>query len=175
MALVVETGAGLATAESFASVAQADLRLSNFGFTTWAALATAAKEAALRLATEAMGNAYRMRWRGYRATSVQALDWPRLYATKPDDQVSGYGGVAYYDANQIPIEVINACIDLAYKSSTGVDLAPDIDRLESKVKIGEIEVEYAPNSAAATTFRAVETKLAPLFETSGIMTKLSRT
>ncbi|WP_219118976.1 DnaT-like ssDNA-binding protein [Janthinobacterium sp. UMAB-56] len=41
MPIVIETGAGLADAESYASIAAADARCASLGLTSWAALAEA--------------------------------------------------------------------------------------------------------------------------------------
>lgn len=172
MALIVETGTGLANAESYASVAEADTRLAAYGFTAWAALAQAAKETALRLATDFMLNAYRTRWKGYRVNEVQALDWPRYYV----ERVDAIGSVSYYPSNSIPNEIKAACIDLAYKTTQGIELAPDIDQAQKRVKVGPIEVEYDTNGNQATVFRAVESKLRPFFNgAGGAMTRLVRT
>ena len=51
MSIVIENGAGLADAESYASVAAADARCASLGLTAWAALVEAGKEIALRRAT----------------------------------------------------------------------------------------------------------------------------
>jgi len=175
MALIVENGTGLATAESYASVAEADTRLANYGFTAWAALTVAAKETALRLATDFMVNSFRTRWKGYRVNTTQALDWPRYYVEREDALSGGYGLAPYYDSASVPAEVKNACIDLAYKTTQGVDLAPDIEQAQKRVKVGPIEVEYDTTGNVATIFRAVESKLRPLLKTGGAMTRLVRT
>jgi hypothetical protein len=54
MALITETGAGLANAESLISVADADTYHSGVGNTDWAALSVTDKEQALRRATQYM-------------------------------------------------------------------------------------------------------------------------
>ena len=66
MALIVEDGTGLETAESYASVAQADARLAALGMTNWATLTTTEKEQALRRATVAMVQFFGGRWKGAR-------------------------------------------------------------------------------------------------------------
>jgi hypothetical protein len=175
MPLIVENGTGLATAESYASVAEADTRLAAYGFTAWAALATAAKETALRVATDYMVNSYRTRWKGYRVKTTQALDWPRNYVEIPDALTSSYGGATYYDSTIVPAEVKAACIDLAYKTTQGVELAPDLDQAQKRVKVGPIEVEYDTAGNQATVFRAVESKLRPLLNGGGAMARLVRT
>jgi hypothetical protein len=51
VSLIVEDGTGLATAESYISVADADTRQAALGITNWATLSTAEKEQALRRST----------------------------------------------------------------------------------------------------------------------------
>ena len=84
MSLIVEDGTGRADAESYASVSVADAYHTARGNTAWAALATTAlKEAALRKATDYLGQTYGLRWKGYRMTTTQALDWPRELVCRP--------------------------------------------------------------------------------------------
>ena len=175
MALIVETGAGLASAESYASVAEADARLAAYGFTAWAGQAQAAKETALRLATDFMVSSYRTCWKGYRVNTTQALDWPRNYVERPDGMTSQYGGASYYDSASVPAEIKAACIDLAYKTTQGTELAPDIDPAQKRVKVGPIEVEYDTTANQVTIYRAIESKLRPFFNGGGAMAKLVRT
>lgn len=175
MALVVETGAGLATAESYASVSEADIRLANLSLVSWAGLSTAQKETALRVATDFMVYSYRSRWKGFRTNTIQALDWPRYKVERLDAISGGYGFAIYYDSATVPVEIKAACIDLAYKSSAGIDLAPDLDPFQKRVKVGPIEVEYDTNSNRATVFRAVEARLRPFFINAGAATMLVRT
>ena len=63
--LTIETGAGAPDADSYASITQADARCASLGLTTWAALAEADKEIALRKAMIFMAT-YRTRWAGRR-------------------------------------------------------------------------------------------------------------
>lgn len=174
MTLITEDGTGKVDAESYATVAEADTRLAAFGNTAWAAYSTSAKEIRLRIATDYMVNTYRSLWKGYRTNATQALDWPRTYVDKPD-ALGGYSSFPnYYDDDEIPTEIKSACIDLAARADDADTLAPDIERVERKVKVGPIEVEYEPNSAAATIYRAIETKLRPFLSGGGMMTRLVR-
>ena len=68
MALIIETGAGLPDADSYASVAEADRQLAALGVTDWAPLDEADKEIALRNAPRFMRTNYRLRWAGQRST-----------------------------------------------------------------------------------------------------------
>lgn len=162
MSLVIETGAGLPNAESYASVAQADARCVALGVTDWAARATTDKEVALRLATQFMLANYRTQWSGRRVYRTQALDWPRYGVTVDEFPIP---------SDEIPVEVINACIDLAVRSAGGTELLPDMETGSNAVKkdkIGPLETEYFENTtSAADRFVAIDAALAPFFGATG--------
>lgn len=164
MALVVEDGTGLSTAESYISVADADTRHSDLGNTAWAALSTGAKEAALRAATDYMEGSYRQAWKGTRRTRDQALSWPRYGVI-----VDGW----CIDSTIVPAEVAGACADLALRASTAT-LAPDIERAVIREKIGALETEYAPNQPLTTRYRAVDMALAPFLRSTAMTCRLVR-
>lgn len=159
--IIIETGAGLDDAESYASVAAADARCASLGVTAWAALAEGDKEIALRKAAQFMAT-YRTRWAGQRAYQRQALDWPRYGVA-----VDGFP----VPSNTVPADVVNACIDLAVRAGAGSDLLPDLDTGSNaikKTKVGPIEDEYFQNTTdARERFVAVDALLAPYFGTSG--------
>jgi len=79
MALVVEDGTGLSNAESYISVADADIYIAAYkgADATWDDATDAAKEIAARQATQYIDGLYN--WIGEPETSTQALDWPRNY------------------------------------------------------------------------------------------------
>lgn len=164
MALVVETGTGSATAESYASVSQADTRLAAHGNTLWATMSEAEREQALRRATTFMEQAFRQRWRGTRLTRVQALSWPRYGVC-----VDGFD----VPSTTVPGEVVNACIDLAFKAAGG-DLAPDTARVAIREKVGPLETEYSPYSAQQPGYVAIERTLAPMLKGGAGMASLVR-
>jgi len=156
MTLIVEDGTGLATAESYISVADADARHTAFGNSDWTG-ATSVKEAALRRATAHMEQAYRERWKGTRLRPDQGLSWPR------------YGVVVdtwYVETTIVPAEVASACADLALKALAG-DLNADLTRTVIREKVGPIETEYAPNAPEATRYRAIDMALAPYLKAGG--------
>jgi hypothetical protein len=165
MALVVENGTGLANAESYISVANADARHSAFGNTAWAAISTTAlKESYLRQATAYMVQAYRERWSGIRINATQALDWPRAQVV-----VDGYS----IDSDAVPADIANACADLALKAASAA-LAPDLERAVVRKKIGPLETEYSPHSPQAKRYRAIDMALAPYLKGSSAMAMLVR-
>ena len=159
--LITETGVGLADAESYASVAAADARCASLGLTAWAALTEADKEIALRRATLFMAT-YRTRWAGRRVYQRQALDWPRYNVA-----VDGFT----VPSTAVPVDVINACIDLAVRAGNGEDLLPDLDTGSNAIKkdkTGPLETEYFQNTTdARERFVAVDALLAPYFGSAG--------
>ncbi len=159
--LITETGAGLANAESYASVAAADARCASLGLIAWAALAESSKEIALRKATLFMAT-YRTRWAGRRVHQRQALDWPRYNV-----MVDGF----IVPSTSVPLDVVNACIDLAVRAGNGEDLLPDLDTGSNAIKkdkTGPLETEYFQNTTdARERFVAVDALLAPYFGSTG--------
>ena len=161
MTIIIETGAGLSDAESYASVAAADARCASLGLTTWAALVEVDKEIALRKAALFMAT-YRTRWAGRRVHQHQALDWPRYNVV-----VDGF----MVPSTSVPTDVVNACIDLAVRAGSGEDLLPDLDtgsNVIKKDKTGPLETEYFQNTTdARERFVAVDALLAPYFGAAG--------
>jgi len=167
MSLVVEDGSGLATAESYASVAAADAYWADRSEpTAWAGADTAAKEVALREATEYLDGRYGSRWKGCRANpTVQALDWPRSSVLDRD----GY----YVASDELPTNLVRAAIEAAGRQ-VSADLAPDVDSDDvgiaaTTVKAGSVSesVEYAGTKAVSDRLVKVERLLAPLMRPPG--------
>ena len=159
--LIIETGAGLTDAESYASIVAADARCASLGVTAWAAFEEDSKEIALRKATLFMA-IYRTRWAGRRVYQQQALDWPRYNV-----EVDGF----ILPSNIVPADVVNACIDLAVRAGNGEDLLPDLDTGSNAIKkdkTGPLETEYFQNTTdARERFVAVDAILAPYFGAAG--------
>jgi hypothetical protein len=176
MSLIVEDGTGLANAESYISVADATAYHSARGNAAWAALASdTIREQLLRKATDYMMQVYRLSWGGSRKTSTQALDWPR-YDVPMQDAPSGYGAYpAYYDDDIVPVEVKNACAELAFRASVA-DLSPDIGQRVLREKVDVIEIEYADHGPQYATYRAIDNMLAPFLAagSSGTFRKVVR-
>lgn len=163
MSLVVETGEGLSTAESYISVAGADARHTAFGNTAWTG-ANDAKEAALRRATAYIEQAYRELWKGTRLYRAQALSWPRYGAC-----VDGFD----LPSTEVPAEVANACADLALKALAG-DLNADLTRTIIREKVGPLETEYSPHGAESTRYRSIDMGLASFLRGGGVNARLVR-
>lgn len=128
MAFLVEDGTGLASSNSYASVADADAYHEDRFNDAWVAASTAEKQVALIKATDYIDS--RFSFVSTRETDTQALEWPR------DD----YDGV--------PTKVKQATYEYALRSLSN-ELAPDpsyddsgYSKVVTREKVGPIETEY---------------------------------
>ena len=179
MTIIAEDGSGLADAESYCDVTFADTYHSNRANTAWALLTTAIKEANLRKATDYMLGQYRMRWLGRRVTITQALDWPRVGVVIED--LTGGAGVASYGLFQlsftiVPVEVKNACAELALRSSASALI---IDQTQKVIQetVGPVTVKYDSNAPQQIQYSQIDAMLRVYLTAGGnmAMVKLIRT
>lgn len=167
----VEDGTGLATANSYISEADADQYNDDHeGNATWTAASQAAKEKALRLATQYLDAVYGPRWKGARHEELQALDWPRDGA---DD------GEYSIDNDVLPQPLLDACVELAIKSAGGTSLIADptegnIKRTRSKVGSLESEKEYMGGLTPYNRYRLVDSILRPILNSGGAVVRVDR-
>lgn len=157
MAIVIEDGTGLANAEAYIAVADADLYFSLRGEPAWALLDVAAKEAALRKATDYMQGAFDLRWKGSRVTQTQALSWPRSGVWK-----DGF----LYASNSVPLQVARANAELALRASAST-LQPDLGAQVTQETVGPISVSYAAGARQSDKYVAVDSLLLGLLTGSG--------
>ena len=114
MNLILEDGTGLETANSYASVAEADAyHDSRLHSLAWTAATTPVKERALAMATTTLDAM--TAWQGSRASAAQALAWPRTGAI--------YDGLLVED--MVPAPVKRATAELA-RLLIGEDLTQDV-------------------------------------------------
>lgn len=154
MALTVEDGSGLATADAYASVSEVDTYLDLYGAPdAWSSSSTIQKEQAIRAATRYLDSIYNGRWTGRRAREEQALDWPRYNVVDHD----GFG----LDSDVVPPPIKHATAELALKSRSET-LLPDIDEpgiiKRTRVKVGSIEdeTEYLGGRSQVKKYRLVD-------------------
>lgn len=159
MSLIVEDGTGKAESESYISVADASTYHANRGNAAWASLASdAVREQLLRKATEYMLQTYRGKWKGVRASTTQALDWPRSGVEVDDVPL---GRIAYYYSNAaVPVEVQRACAELALKALTA-DLLADLEQGVVSETIGPITTQYDRSTPQTKRYVAVDRMLRP--------------
>lgn len=117
LTLIKEDGTGLANANSYADVAEGDAYHEGHLYATdWTGASTGIKSAALVMATRLIDAHYQ--FRGFKAHSTQALQWPREFARDDDAlRVSALGGLMsrseYFDAQSVPKVLRDATIETA--------------------------------------------------------------
>ncbi len=146
--VVVETGAGLANANSYVSLAYADTYFAGHPFyaDAWELLDQSTREAYIIYATLQLDNEFI--WRGRRATGTQALDWPRT------------GVYDLYDLaiaeNSLPLRLMQATCEQAYYLTKGdrsaeTQTSGEIDKL----KIDVIELDFSSSSSTSFSTQPV--------------------
>lgn len=165
MTLIVETGTGSATSESYCSVADATTYHANRGTSTWALLTTAQMEEALRRATDFIEQVYGQAWQGITVNSTQALSFPRSGV-----YVNGYA----LPSDSIHKSLVNATAEMALRAAAG-ELMSDLDQGVLSEKIDVLEVTYDKYSSRHKVYSAVASMLKPLLKnTSSISASLVR-
>ena len=152
MAFVVETGAGLSNANSYASVSAADSYVADRGIAGWTALSTTIKQQSLVNATDYLEATYRSAWKGNRVSETQSLSWPRYNVI-----VDGFN----FASNVVPLQVVNACIEMAIRASAGETLLADQGQRVRREKIDVIEVEYQDYSDPTQRYPLVNRMVMP--------------
>lgn len=169
MSFIVETGAGLANSNSYASVADADAYVADYATTAnqtaWSALNTAAKELALRQGTLYLENKYKNRWVERRTSQDQRLAWPRAYVIDSD-------GFAV-ESDVVPEAIRNAAIEAAIISLTVDLLAPvetgSIESIREEVGPLKSEIVYAVPTPATPWYRKIDLTLKDFINESGMV------
>ncbi|RLE28258.1 MAG: hypothetical protein DRJ65_00075 [Acidobacteria bacterium] len=155
MAFTVETGAGVAGANSYLSVADADTYHTDRANSGWTG-ADAVKQAALIEATDYLEAHYQ--WStGYKTSDDQGLSWPRSGA------IDRHGWAI--DSDEVPQEVKGATAYLALQGLSAA-LGGPLGREQKKVKVASVEVEYTDTAAATTTYPYVDGLLTGLVTNS---------
>jgi hypothetical protein len=170
MALVVETGAGLSTADSYISLTDANTYVAAHGAdTAWGLASDGNKEKALQLATQYIDLEYGMQFKGIRALGTQALCWPR-YNVYDDDNY-------YVASDDVPRQIEHATVEAALRVIAGDTLLetqsnPGSIKSESKT-IGPMSksIEYMGGKPASgvKVYPKIRALLLPLLESSTLM------
>lgn len=133
MALIVESGEGMATANSYVSVQEADdyIALNFPEDDKWESLTTEQKEVQLIRATRFLDTM--VRWASFIKDNHQSLAWPR-------EQFKDYEGRIIPD-NTVPTLIKDAQIELVYESLSNT-LTTEAIKLQSE-KFGDTTDSYA--------------------------------
>jgi hypothetical protein len=164
MALIIETGAGVEGANSFATVAE----LRAFAALRGLAVPTADSdcERLLVLACEYLDSLETL-FKGSRNDAEQALSWPRA-------EVYLFGSYVAFSNSAIPSAIKNAQCQLAVDSQTVTLLALQEDTREIvREKVDVIETEYAPGGAQTPNLRKAYAFLIPVLKSVSSL-KVSR-
>lgn len=161
MAIIVEDGTAKTNAVSYATVAQYKAYCDARGI-SYSGVTDAVIEQSLVKSTDAMMQMYRARWKGYRNTASQSLDWPRSMVYLEPFVYGAVGSYPYLVASTIvPNEVINACIVLAIESQSKT-LIGNLDPAVIRERVeGAVDVEYDINALPYTQYRAADLMLQP--------------
>ena len=182
MALVVETGAVVTGAESYASLVAAaaywTARPHDANAAVWGAATDNLCEGALREASAYLDATFGNLYRGSRSTVTQGLLWPRVTRTELD--LSDFDSAADLLAAQaetdtvivgadglqlaaLPMQIIAATIELAVRALAS-RLAPDVGQLGwlKREKVGPIETEYGSGGQVDGSYGFVDRLLSPV-------------
>lgn len=140
MTLIVEDGTGLSTANSYATVAEADAyHQSRLHTSTWDAAYSTDKEAALIWASRLLDE--HTNWCGTPATSTQALCWPRS---------STYSKIGVLlSSTAIPADVKNATSELARRLLASDRPQSSEEGTVTSKSVGPLSISYAGSRSSA--------------------------
>lgn len=144
MPIAIDATVGGATANSFVTLAEAqsymDGRLNE---SSWESATPDTQNRALVEATRWLSS---KQWGGARASSTQALQWPRFWAENPDAM---FGGNIWFDSTIIPQRVKDATCELALqfvKAGTSDVAALDPKQNVIEKTVGPLTTRYSdPN------------------------------
>lgn len=151
--IVPETGLGVAAANSYSSVADADAYFVNHPFyaDAWQDLGVPDKERLLIAATQSLDTMFN--WHGTPSYREQTLGWPRYGVLPPNNQLNYAVPMAYqaraYDARNyylsnvlIPGNVKKATYEMAFYLSKGDPFKLQSSRGLETLKIDVIELHF---------------------------------
>lgn len=160
--LIKEDGTGLPNANSYANAADADAYHDGHLYaTSWTSATSANKEKALVFATRVIDSQYR--FHGYRATTTQALQWPRTNC--PDsDTAPDSTGTAYFSSDQIPTRLLNATCEMARAllstDRTGAPIGEGIDTIQTSASSSNHDgtTSSSVSNSSMTRYSKVDTR-----------------
>jgi hypothetical protein len=115
--LIREDGTGKSDANSYASVADADVYHDGHLYASaWTGASADQKAVALVMATRLIDSQFQ--FNGYRTDSRQALQWPREQCLDPDENVAGLAGLFwrpddFVASDVVPKTVVDATCEMA--------------------------------------------------------------
>lgn len=166
MALIVEDGTGLSNAESYTSVANADIYVAAYhgANVLWDGATVANKEVAARQFTQYLDGT--SRWKGLKEFSTQALDWPRVSAY--DENNIAFDGV--------PVKLEQAIAEGMFLIITGETITETVTKLSQTIreKVDVIEVEYSEGASVQPYFPIITRLISDLVISGASMGRVVR-
>jgi len=159
LALTVETGAVVANADSYISLADAETYATERGFgATWSGATDPAKEAALRYGTQWIDAEFS--WKGELKDDDQVLDWPRAGVYDDENRL--------VSSTAIPRLLKQAVVEAALEHLTSA-LNVGLDRggrLKRERVEGAVEREFMDSAPGERTRYYIAALLAPFLAAS---------
>lgn len=141
MAIVVEDGTGLALADAYVSIAEADEYFADVLVytTTWSAYSDADKELRIRRATKVLDS--RTDWEGYKNVDTSGLRWPRKHVRDRD-------GILV--SNLVVPEAVKdaTCELIRIMDGEDITTGQDIESLR-RLMVDVVEIEYQEGRSQA--------------------------
>lgn len=183
--LIKETGAIVAGANVYATLAETDTFHEDRGNAIWTAASDDAKEAAMLRATAGLESKYRSRWLGFKAdhnasTAPQFLAFPRKedkdqsrtngFTSATMDEFMDGDGIAY-PVTEIPALVIEAYkeVCLVEVSQPFVSIELNRDDMLKYQRVDVIEQEWLRNAPAVVQFPHIDALLSTLANSAPVM------
>ena len=172
MPVAIDATAGGATANSFVLLSEAATYMAGrLNSTLWDNATTDSQNRALVSATNDLNT---LAWEGRRATTVQALQWPRWSALNPDSPV-GF----LYASDIVPDRVKNATCELAFQYLVGgtTDVAaidPTFGVIRKKVDVLETQWQPYQKPQGLARFPSVMRFIRPLLSSVANSTPILR-
>jgi len=161
--LIIEDGtASSASANSYITVEEADNYCLSMGYTSWASLATLAKEQAI---LRGMVFIDQLPFLGWKTAITNPLSWPRtgIYNNPHEPYLW-----SEYPTNEIPKSLKRGCCEAAYEESVAAGvLLPTGDDNIKRTKIDVIEIEYFTSNASQKVFSKIIALMNDILQKSG--------
>ena len=162
--LVVESGTGTATANSYISLTDANTYHSLRGNSKWNDWSDEKKEYAIIRSTDYIDARFGRRFRGFRLLTYQPLEWPRLDAFDDDGFLLGFAG-------QLPKQLVKATAEYALRALLYNVLAPDPTLITPPQSMETGVVELTQDDMPGGTVISRTSKVGPIEQTIRYQTR----
>ena len=160
--MALEATVGGSAANSYVTLERAgELVAGRLRSGAWTDAVDTLKEVALREAAQAFN---RLDWRGYRATTAQALMFPRFLVLPRDVP---FAGTAWLPSNEIPEDIERGQVELAVAFLERAQLIPETpDEVAglapfTRLEAGSVEMEIAPDLVTRVQMARQLTEMRP--------------